>query len=1024
MHADTDADVLRLREGLSDLVALSAIPAVWIGSEPPAVAAGLADALVGLLQLDFAFVRLSDPGGVGAVEVTRGNAWPSFPEWLARRLATSAPLARMELVHDIGDDSSQLRGLAVPVGANGEGGVVAAASERSDFPTPMDQALLSLAANHATTAFQNARLIHERTSAERALRNARDQLEVKVAERTAELGRSEAYLAEAQRLTHTGSFAIDGSTGEVTHASDELSRLYGFDPERGNPSLDDFLQRVRPQDRSTCTDALERGIREATNIEVEYRVVLPQSVERHHRAIAHPVFDASGELDEVVGTIVDVTEHRRAETELERLAGEQAALRRVATLVAKEAAPAEVFATVAEEVAKVIGQVDCVLARAERDGTVTVGAAFGAGMSATVRVGERFPVDGTSVVTSVLSAGRPCRIDDYSATTGTIGERGRQHGIRSAVGCPIPVRGRIWGVIAVARYEPGPLPPETETHITQFTDLVATAIANAEARAEVERLAQEQAALGRVATLVAQGVQPAELFSAVSEEVGALFGSDLASVGRFDPAGPALVLLGIARAVEGVAIGSRWELDDSMVVGAVYRSGRAARRDGLDWSGVSAAIGDKGRRLGIVSAVASPIVVEGRLWGAISVTADEPLPLHAEERLEKFTGVVATAIANAESRGALRRLADEQAALRRVAMLVAEGAGAAAVFDAVAAEMERLLDAEQVSLGRYEPGAELTVVAHRGSYAWRLPAGSRLSHEGENVTAVVRRTERPARMEHLEDARGPIAQIVRAMGMRVSVGAPIVVDGRLWGVITARWSGADSPPGDTEDRMAQFAQLLDTAIANADSRDQLTASRTRLVTAGDEARRRVVRDLHDGAQQRLVHAVILLKLARRALRAGNGQAESLIGEALQHAEQSNAELRELAHGILPAALTGGGLSAAVDAVVTRLDLPVSVDVPAQRFAQEIEASAYFIVAEALTNVVKHAHAGRAEVRAFVDDGMLHVEVRDDGIGHADPGGHGLVGIYDRVTALGGRLKIESPAGGGTRVAATLPVSAG
>jgi signal transduction histidine kinase len=182
----------------------------------------------------------------------------------------------------------------------------------------------------------------------------------------------------------------------------------------------------------------------------------------------------------------------------------------------------------------------------------------------------------------------------------------------------------------------------------------------------------------------------------------------------------------------------------------------------------------------------------------------------------------------------------------------------------------------------------------------------------------------------------------------------------------------------------------------------------------------VVRDLHDGAQQRLVHTVVTLKLARQALRENDERAETLVGEALEHAEQGNADLRELSHGILPAVLTHGGLRAGVRSLVDRLDLPVEVDVPADRLPAEIEASAYFIVAEALTNVVKHSHAERAEVTASVEDGMLCLEVRDDGIGGADPDGHGLVGMDDRVTALGGRLEIESPAAGGTLVAATLP----
>jgi signal transduction histidine kinase len=288
------------------------------------------------------------------------------------------------------------------------------------------------------------------------------------------------------------------------------------------------------------------------------------------------------------------------------------------------------------------------------------------------------------------------------------------------------------------------------------------------------------------------------------------------------------------------------------------------------------------------------------------------------------------------------------------------------------------------------------------------------------ATAAVLQTGRSARKDDSADVSNG-NQVER--DVRVDIGAPIVVDGRLWGCIAVSWAGREPPPADTEERIAQFAELLDTAIANADSRDQLTASRARLMTEGDEARRRVVRDLHDGAQQRLVHTIVTLKLAQRAFQEPDGRAEALIGEALGHAERSNLELRELAHGILPVVLSHGGLRAGVDAFAARLDLPVQVDVPAERFPADAEASAYFIVAEALTNVVKHARAQRAGVRVSVDDELLRVEVQDDGVGGADPDGHGLVGLGDRASALGGRLTVESPAGGGTLVAAAIPLPA-
>jgi signal transduction histidine kinase len=261
--------------------------------------------------------------------------------------------------------------------------------------------------------------------------------------------------------------------------------------------------------------------------------------------------------------------------------------------------------------------------------------------------------------------------------------------------------------------------------------------------------------------------------------------------------------------------------------------------------------------------------------------------------------------------------------------------------------------------------------------------------------------------------------------MRSSAGTPIIVEGKVWGVVVTGSTTSQSLPTDIEERLGSFTELVATAVANAESRAALAASRARIVAAADESRRRIERDLHDGAQQRLVHAVIVQKLVLRALSNREANAGELLAEALRHTEQANADLRELAHGILPAALIRGGLRAGVEALVSRVPLPVSIEVPGERLPAGVEATAYLVVSEALTNVVKHARAAGARVTARVERGELWVEVRDDGVGGAR-GGHltGLGGLEDRVSALDGRLVLESPPSGGTRVCAILPVPSG
>jgi signal transduction histidine kinase len=372
----------------------------------------------------------------------------------------------------------------------------------------------------------------------------------------------------------------------------------------------------------------------------------------------------------------------------------------------------------------------------------------------------------------------------------------------------------------------------------------------------------------------------------------------------------------------------------------------------------------------------------------------------------------------------LRVLAEEQAALRRVATLVARGTPPERVFAAVLEEIGQLLGVDLASMGRYDADGSLTFVAAWGTASKHLPVGTRRPLGGKNLATIVFETGRSTRIDNYADSvSGPIGVAARAAQINSSLGTPIMVEGRLWGMIAAGSAMKQPLPADTEARLASFTELVATAIANTQARTELAASRARIVAATDEERRRVVRDLHDGAQQRLVHTVITLKLARRALQKDAERAEALLAEALEQAESATLELRELAHGILPEVLSRGGLRAGVDALAARMPVPVDNAVAVGRLPDAVEATAYFVVAEALTNVAKHARAEHAAVTARIEDGALAVRVRDDGVGGAKPGGSGLVGLADRLAVLDGRLRVESVAGGGTLVTADIPLPA-
>jgi GAF domain-containing protein len=695
------------------------------------------------------------------------------------------------------------------------------------------------------------------------------------------------------------------------------------------------------------------------------------------------------------------------------LAAEQAALRRVASLVARGAVAEEVFAGVLEEVGRVLAVEHVQMVRYEPDATLAVVASWGDAVPAVP--------EGRNLGAIVFETGRSARIDSYSDASGPIGVAAPEAGVGSAVATPITVEGRLWGAMVAGSRGEQALAADAAARLASFTELLATTIANAESRAGVTRLAADQAALRRVATLVARAVPQEEVFAAVVEDVGRLLPVDFAGLGRCEPDGTITFLAAWGKARAVFPFGARLRLGGKNVTTLVAQTGRPARVE--SYADASGPIGAPTRETGVRSAVGTPITVEGRLWGVLAAgwSWEEPMPADTEQRLAQFTDLLETAIANAESRARLARLAEEQAALRWVATLVAHGAAPEDVFAAVTEEVGRLLPVDFADMSRCEADGAVTFVAAWGITAAVFPVGSRWMPEGNNLRSLVTGTGRPARIESYADAFGAIDITVRGTGVRSAVGTPIIVEGRLWGVMAAGSSQEQPLPPDTEARLASFTELVATAIANAEARTEVAASRARLVAATDEERRRVVRDLHDGAQQRVVQTILTLKLASGALEHDPAAVPALVHEALDNAERANVELRELARGIIPRVLSRGGLRAGVDELASRTPVPVAVDVSVGRLPTAVEATAYFVVAEALTNVAKHARAGRAEVTARIEDGVLEVEVRDDGVGGARPEGTGLVGLADRLAALDGRLRIKSPAGSGTLVAAAIPL---
>jgi signal transduction histidine kinase len=726
-----------------------------------------------------------------------------------------------------------------------------------------------------------------------------------------------------------------------------------------------------------------------------------------------------------------------ARDELRRLADEHAALRRVAMLVAGGTSTDELFAAVCAEAGRVLAVPAVAIERYDADGATTVLATWGEmgpWERAGYAVGSRWLLDGPSVARAVLETGRPAMIDDYSALPGTIAAMVRASLEPSWVGVPITVEGKTWGVIhaCMRGLATDALPADVESWLARFTDLIAIAVSNAHARNELRGIADEQAALRRVATLVAEGTSIERVFGAVCEEAGRLLGVPGVFLERYDEDGCITILAtwgetGAWR-LAGLDIGTRWPLDGPSIARLVYDTGRPAMI--TDYSELPGTIAALVRAAPAASMAGVPITVEGYTWGVLVACTDglsaTPLPAYVESQLGRFTDLTAIAVSNTQARNKLRALAEEQAALRRIATLVARGSDERLVFDAVCTETGRLVGAAIVNLVRFTPHGEGEVVAGWSLRNAYLPVGTRAWLGEDSISGIVWRTGRTARRDSYEHATGELARLVRSQGIRSSLGVPIVVEGRLWGVLIPGLDSDETFPAGADEQVGRFAELIATSISNATARSDLIASRARIVTAADEARRRIERNLHDGIQQRLIALSLDLESVRETTPPEDRDTRLGLDRISRELEAVHDDLRQLSHGLHPAILSRRGLAAALSALARASPIPVDLESNiAERQPAPLEIGVYYVVSEALTNAAKHSGASEISIRVVAEADRIRATISDDGVGGADPNaGSGLTGLIDRVAALGGKVEIDSRPAAGTTISAVVPIRGG
>jgi len=520
-----------------------------------------------------------------------------------------------------------------------------------------------------------------------------------------------------------------------------------------------------------------------------------------------------------------------------------------------------------------------------------------------------------------------------------------------------------------------------------FSELMAITLLAEQERAKLERLGQEQRALQSVATLVARGTSAEGLFAAVTRAAGEVLGADIAVLGRFEP-------------------------DDGM-------------ESVSSWTRSGGTVDPRGRLELTADDVAAAVSVEGHPWGKLAVfsTGEDPLPPDTAERLSTFAELLGIAIGTVSSREELARMADEQAALRRVATLVAQGSDPRRVFSAVTEEVGRILGADLAALGRIDQHHRtLSAVATWSRSGHPSPLGS-WPLTGDNVITAAAATGGPARRADSSTATGPLAEAERSQGAGESVAVPIIVQGSVWGVMVVSASVSHALPAGAEIRLSDFTELVATAIANAESRDELAASRARIVAAADDVRARIERDLHDGVQQRLASLGLSLRMATAWVPSELSDLRETLERVTRGFAEAYKDLQEIAQGIHPAILAEGGLRPAVAALGRRSPIPVRVEIPElPRLSDHVEVAAYYAVSEALTNAIKHGRPSNVHVAAGLENGILRLSVSDDGVGGADPAaGSGLIGLRDRIETLSGAMTVTSRPGEGTSISIALPV---